>query len=205
MKAESGRERIVEAALRLFTQRGFAASSIADVAEEAGVLKGNLAYYFRTKAELLEAAAQALSEAYMARITHDLPSDASADECLERFLRTIEDAAPELAESGCPIGSLCTELGRSEPALQVHASSVLRGVQDWLTTQLERLLTQPAHGAACAEQLLSQLQGASLLSHAYRDPALLQRQVGLVRHWLSEQQRVSGPPRAKPGQGGRPR
>lgn len=49
---EDRRSGILEAALRLFTRRGFHATSMDEVAEEAGVSKGAIYGHFRSKAEL---------------------------------------------------------------------------------------------------------------------------------------------------------
>ena len=47
------REAILEAATRLFAERGYAQTSTQDIADEVGVLKGSLYYYVRSKEELL--------------------------------------------------------------------------------------------------------------------------------------------------------
>ncbi|MBI3964266.1 MAG: TetR/AcrR family transcriptional regulator, partial [Chloroflexi bacterium] len=53
---EGTRQAILEAALALFADRGFAATSVADVAERAGVSKAAIYWHFRDKEALLEAA-----------------------------------------------------------------------------------------------------------------------------------------------------
>lgn len=54
MRAQS-RRRIVDAALELFGRRGFAATTIAAVAQQAGVSKGLAYNYFASKEAILEA------------------------------------------------------------------------------------------------------------------------------------------------------
>lgn len=60
-KARHGREvgsryeDIVDAAADLFSQRGYAATSIQDIADQVGLLKGSLYHYINTKEDLLEA------------------------------------------------------------------------------------------------------------------------------------------------------
>lgn len=46
-------ERLVDAATRLFAERGYPATSVQEIADAAGVTKGGLYHYFRSKAELL--------------------------------------------------------------------------------------------------------------------------------------------------------
>jgi AcrR family transcriptional regulator len=52
--AESTEERIKEAARKLFTQKGFAATRTRDIAAEAGINLALLNYYFRTKQKLFD-------------------------------------------------------------------------------------------------------------------------------------------------------
>jgi AcrR family transcriptional regulator len=54
-KAEETRERIVDAALQLFRDRGFDQTTMRDIAAEAGVATGAAYYYFRSKEELVMA------------------------------------------------------------------------------------------------------------------------------------------------------
>ena len=54
-KAEETRERILDAALQLFRQRGFDETTMRDIAAEAGVATGAAYYYFRSKEEMVMA------------------------------------------------------------------------------------------------------------------------------------------------------
>ncbi|MBV9920847.1 MAG: helix-turn-helix transcriptional regulator, partial [Pseudonocardia sp.] len=55
MDDEPARERILSAAQALFAERGFAATPTSRIAEQAGVPKGLVHYYFARKVDLLEA------------------------------------------------------------------------------------------------------------------------------------------------------
>lgn len=54
VKDLSTEEKIKEAARKLFTQKGFAATRTRDIAEEAGINLALLNYYFRSKSKLFE-------------------------------------------------------------------------------------------------------------------------------------------------------
>jgi AcrR family transcriptional regulator len=54
-KAEETRNRILDAALRLFRERGFEQTTMREVASEAGVATGAAYYYYRSKEELVMA------------------------------------------------------------------------------------------------------------------------------------------------------
>ena len=49
------KERVVEAAIRLFNERGTAAVSTNHIADGAGISPGNLYYHFRNKEEIIRA------------------------------------------------------------------------------------------------------------------------------------------------------
>jgi AcrR family transcriptional regulator len=53
IKAEETRNRILDAALHLFRERGFAETTMRDVATAAGVATGAAYYYYRSKEELV--------------------------------------------------------------------------------------------------------------------------------------------------------
>ena len=48
------RERILEVTLGLFNEKGYAATSLADIAREVGIAKGNLTYHFANKRDLVD-------------------------------------------------------------------------------------------------------------------------------------------------------
>lgn len=54
-QAERTRQGVLDTARRLFAERGFAATSLQQIADALGVTKANVYYYFRTKNAILEA------------------------------------------------------------------------------------------------------------------------------------------------------
>ncbi|WP_341677011.1 helix-turn-helix domain-containing protein [Niveibacterium sp. SC-1] len=169
------RARILEAADQVIRERGAGGMSIAEVARRAGVLKGNVAYYFRTKDALLETVARTRRERLFGTMASSGCTNTAREE-IESFLDMVQGQAEDLSRCGCPVGSLCTELGKGEQGALPAAATSLREIQIWLHERLARQL--PAREAGqLAERLLSQLQGAAVLAQAYRDPDVVRRQV----------------------------
>lgn len=54
MSAADKRRRLMDAAVRVFARKGYHASRVSDIAEEAGVAHGLLYHYFDSKEDLLE-------------------------------------------------------------------------------------------------------------------------------------------------------
>ncbi len=72
---EPGRERVLEAGLDLFGERGYHAASIAEIGERAGIAKSVLYHHFGSKAGLFEAIAETQTRDLLAHVASALPSD----------------------------------------------------------------------------------------------------------------------------------
>jgi AcrR family transcriptional regulator len=77
--AEETRQRILDAAVRVFARRGFHASRVGDIAQEAGVAHGLLYHYFASKDEVLETVFRENWSELLARFASVEASDESAD------------------------------------------------------------------------------------------------------------------------------
>jgi AcrR family transcriptional regulator len=77
---------VVDAAVRIFWEKGYASASVQDVADALGMLKGSLYYYIDSKESLLEKIFQD-SHVDLMRLTQQaVESDAPAVDRLVRFL-----------------------------------------------------------------------------------------------------------------------
>lgn len=56
------RERIINASIELFSQKGFDAASVNEIAEQANVTKALIYYYFKSKEEILDYLVRSLSD-----------------------------------------------------------------------------------------------------------------------------------------------
>jgi AcrR family transcriptional regulator len=92
---EPGRERVLAAALELFGERGYDATSIADIGDRAGIAKSLLYHYFGSKAKLYEAVLEAETRDALKRVAAAVPSDREA----ARVRAGVEAYLDFLAES----------------------------------------------------------------------------------------------------------
>jgi len=53
-RAEARKDEVLDAALELFTEKGFAATRVDDIAQKAGISKGTIYLYFESKEALME-------------------------------------------------------------------------------------------------------------------------------------------------------
>lgn len=182
-EASATRDRVVAAASRLFATRGFAATSIADVAEAAGLLKGNLAYYFKTKQGLLEAVVNARAKELWDELVVPAQPGEDTRATVGRLLDHVRATADELAQYGCPVGGLATELGKTDETMHASAASLLLNLEAYLREAFSRAMPK-MDAERAAEHLLSRLQGAAVVAQARRDPTVVHRQVDDARAWL---------------------
>ena len=85
---EIKRRRIVQAATGLFIQLGYRKTNIADVAKRAGVAKGTIYLYFKTKPELLVYAIVEEKKRYMSVVKSVLSPDKAPKDRLREWIRT---------------------------------------------------------------------------------------------------------------------
>lgn len=90
---EERRREIFAAAERLFTEQGYAATTVADITKAAGVAKGTFFYYFETKDALLAAIGRHWAQEF-ARRYQEAEKGADAVAHLLAFLRIFEGDDP---------------------------------------------------------------------------------------------------------------
>jgi TetR/AcrR family transcriptional regulator len=111
-KGQRTRRQILEAAERVFAERGYAAARLEDVAAAVGIRRASIVYYFRDKQELYEAMEVLIYDALVAATEARLVGAGSAQEKLvllidawldfmtsrpnvpRLILRTVADAYP---------------------------------------------------------------------------------------------------------------
>ena len=166
-KGEGNRQRIIEAADSLFYRRGYNQTSFQDISDATGIPRGNFYYYFKTKDDILNA----VVDTRIAELTVMLNNCESAtDDARERLLlfsNMLEHKQDDVIQSGCPIGSLSTELAKDEPALHEKSRQAFVLLRNWIKLQFESLGLTNADDLAM--DLLAKLQGVTVMACAFKD------------------------------------
>ena len=84
---------VIDAAAKVFAERGYHGASTQDIADLLGMRQASLYYYFDSKEAALEAVCRDGHEAFVERIDHIAASAANASEKVARLL--FHHAAPE--------------------------------------------------------------------------------------------------------------
>lgn len=177
------RTRLLDAANKLVQQQGFNQTTLADIAQESRVPLGNVYYYFKTKDDIGHALIEHRTDYYLDKIGEwdKLPEPRKR---ILAFIKMVTDNSETLAQSGCPIGSLCQELHKGGGQLADEAAGMFTAILAWLTEQFH-LLGKGREAPGLALHLLSALQGASLLTHTYNDSKLILRETARLKKWIN--------------------
>lgn len=182
MGKQNKRMQLLEAANTLVYRQGYNQTTLADIAREADIPLGNVYYYFKTKEEIGEALIEHRGAFYRSLIA-TWEKSADPKQRILALITTVAEQRELLANSGCPIGSLCQELHKEGGPLADKASSLLAAILNWSEDQF-RLLGKKKQAFDLALHLVSALQGASLLTHTFNRPELITRETDRLKDWV---------------------
>lgn len=170
------RERIIEAALRVFRARGYAATSIDDLCSEAGVTKGAFFHHFKDKESLTLAAVE-----HWSRVTSTVFDSAPYHRLRDprrRLLAYLDFrqvlVRGRLDEFTCLLGTLVQEVFSEHPALRAACGRGIDLHARTLVPVIEAARARYAPGADWRADDLSHfiqavIQGSFVLAKAFRD------------------------------------
>lgn len=167
------RERLLEAAARLFHERGYHATGIAAILSTSGVHAGSLYHFFTDKEALLCGVLQRYRQILRPVLME--PAEARAADPVERVFALMAFYRQLLVDSdfgrGCPIGNLALELGDSVPParalIEVNFEAWTDEVAAWLAPARARFPTG-TDLRMLAQFVLTTMEGALMLARARR-------------------------------------
>ena len=183
--------RILQAALRVFREKGYSATRIEDICEAAGLTKGSFFHHFSTKEELAIAAADYWSE-MTAVLFASAPYHAPADP-LERVLAYVdfrkELLRGELPEFTCLVGTMTQEVYGTHPAIREACEAAISEHAATLVPDIEAAMKKyGVKGDWTAESLAlftqAALQGAFIIAKAKNGVGPAIDMVDHLRHYI---------------------
>jgi AcrR family transcriptional regulator len=95
LKGQLSRERILEAAVGMFSERGYAASGVDGIARRAGIEKAALYWHFGSKEGLLAIVLDRMDAEIVEGIVKHVGEAGSSEDQLDRFVKGLESLAAE--------------------------------------------------------------------------------------------------------------
>jgi len=182
-KGEKNRQHIINVADDLFYQKGFENSSFTDIADIAGIARGNFYYYFKTKDDILAAVLSKRSENIKGLLSEWEMEYPEPTERLKNYAFMLVKSQSTIKNFGCPLGAMCLELNKLRHALQDDASGMLELFREWLAKQFSAL-GREADASQLAMHMLGRCQGISLITSTYNDLDYLNREVDMLQKWI---------------------
>lgn len=177
-------EEVIEAAARLFRERGIESVSVPEVMAEAGLTRGGFYKHFESKDALVTTAVEASFADQLAR-AHGLaalhPDDpAAAHRAMVDFYLSPEHR--DDPGSGCPNAALASEVAHTEPGSGPRAAFA-EGMRSMLRAYGAESTPGPEPGPREADLLveIATLAGALLLARATAGDELSDRILTAVR------------------------
>jgi len=165
---EERKQQLLDAAARLFAERGYGATRIADICREAGVAKGLFYWYFPTKAELFTELVRVMRLRLRRAQAAAMDSDASA---LQRIVQGTEASVAFMAANAAYFALLDVE--RTDPAF----ADLFQEGSDVYLDDVHRLVVMGQHDGTIADGdanllAIGVLGAVSSFSNSYRSDRL---------------------------------
>jgi TetR/AcrR family transcriptional repressor of nem operon len=178
-KGDNNRQRIVEAADQLFYTRGYNQTSFRDISDVTGIPRGNFYYYFKTKDEILGAVVDARLTGFREMLDACEKSSSDPRQKILCFADMMAASEDNIVKTGCPIGTLSSELAKSDDDFKGIARAVFTLVHTWLTGQFTAIGVSEANDKAM--DLLARMQGVTVMSCAFNDRSFLRRSLADIK------------------------
>jgi TetR/AcrR family transcriptional regulator, transcriptional repressor for nem operon len=184
------KQRLIGAAMRLFAEKGYQATTIVEIAREAEANTGSVYFFFPTKQEIL----MAVLEEYCEGIDQMLlqPAWEKIADPIDRIFALLERYRSFLIETecryGCPIGILALELHEPDPPVREKLAA---NFAKW-TAAVEGCL-QDAGGRLpktvnlrdLATFILTTMEGGVMQARTYRNPETFDASIRILKNYFA--------------------
>ncbi|MDF1660183.1 MAG: TetR/AcrR family transcriptional regulator [Planctomycetota bacterium] len=176
------RERLLVAAGDVIHQRGYGATTLAIIADEAEVPLGNVYYYYKTKSDILSA----VLKEHRQRVSEKIAAASKAKSPQGQLISFLDSSLvhkEKVARFGCPYGTLSQELEKLGLP-QTEQSKLLIDEQRRWMEQRFRELGHGARSGALALELICAMQGACVVSQTLKDPEIMTQRFSALTLWI---------------------
>jgi TetR/AcrR family transcriptional repressor of nem operon len=183
-QAAKNRERILDAASRMFRRQGIDGLGVADLMQETGMTHGALYSHFNSKEELLsETCSHAMKKAVARwkRVADEAEGESSFAAIVRLYLSRLHR---EKVDQGCMIAALTPEFARRNATTRRAFTESLKPFLELLTKHAGK--RSAAAGRKKAMLTMSAMLGALILARAVDDPALSDELLESVAEQLTE-------------------
>lgn len=173
-RTDATRDKILDAASRLFYGKGIRAVSVDAVAEKAGITKKTLYYHFRSKDDLVTAYLDSRDQPNLAIFAKWFEeAEGPLADKVQALFENIAKSARSPRWKGCGFLRTAAELADmpGHPAIKVGARHKKK-LEAWLAERIADV--DPVGAAQRARQILLLMDGAFSIMLIHRDPTYIE-------------------------------
>jgi AcrR family transcriptional regulator len=178
------------AAMRLFAEKGYGSTSVADILREAGANSGSLYHAFPTKQDLLLEVLRRYRDGIGPMLL--APAWGGVEDPIERVFALLAAYRRMLVSTdclyGCPIGSLALELHEPDPSVRALLATNFDGwtqaIEGCLAEAAERL-PRDTDIRRLARFVLTTMEGGVMQSRTHRSPDAFDAGVESLRDYFN--------------------
>ena len=164
------REQILAAATEAFTRTGFAATSLDDIASQAGVTRVILYRHFDSKDDLIAAAVTRMFEESRARF-REWTDGKSKPDALRAYINAyVSKEHRNRPENGCAIAALSSDIHRQGSKARAAYDAGITSLSNAIATLLP--IEDDAKRRALSLSMLAEMTGAVAAARAVGDQTL---------------------------------
>jgi AcrR family transcriptional regulator len=194
--APSTADRLVFAAMKLFAEKGYGSTSVADILREAGANAGSLYHVFPTKQDLLMEALRRYRDGIGPMLL--APAWEGVADPIERVFALLAAYRGMLASTectyGCPIGSLALELHEPDPPVRELLSINFHGWVDAIAACLDAAGDRLPRGTdthALGQFVLTVMEGGVMQARTHRSLDSFDAGVAALRDYFDRLQEAA--------------
>ncbi len=191
---EDTKDRLLEAAMRLFAEKGYESTSVADILRAAGANSGSLYYFFPTKQDVLLDVLRRYRDGIRPMLL--APAWKGVSDPIARVFALLAAYRRMLVATeftyGCPIGSLALELHEPDPAVRelisVNFEGWVAAVEQCFVEAGDRL-PNDVDARELALFTLTTMEGGVMLARTQRSAAPFDKAIARLRDYVSRLER----------------
>lgn len=162
------RQKILDAAARLFRERGLEGSGVAEIMAEAGFTHGGFYGHFNSKADLVAQACSTIFDDKIGLWNNELPDGTDGIHQLARRYLTLDHCAD--AGSACPMVTIAADAARNDGPIRDAYTEGVKGLIAVLAKKLGEETDPEARARAI--RTWTRVAGAVSIARSVKDSAL---------------------------------
>ena len=190
-KAKATKAHIIEQAAKLFNQKGYAGSSIADIMKATGLQKGGIYNHFKSKDDIAVQAFDYAVSLVRQRVWDAVKQETNGISRLQALIQVHLDYLdhPPLV-GGCPILNTAIESDDAHPRLRDRCATAMNSWRNLIISIVRKGIKKQeiksdTDPELVASLVISAIEGAIMMSKLEGDAIHLKRVVGSLNEYIA--------------------